>query len=167
MLERLCAGPEDLEIWRRILEPDLERAVDNTPCYWASPKEYLRYLFAGAGPDEMGWVRLRAAVDAAGAHHPWRGRSPCRQLSGVAGGSGVMQSSVRANWCGEVGNLRVDRKAGSGPRAAVSPRLTGRGMPRQVDRAPQPFQKIIYRRGASLAIWPVADHVASGTSTIP
>ena len=62
VLERLCAGPEDLEIWRRILEPELERDVDDTPCYWAVPRmntsgRHTRWCWTGwgrPGPAEDG-----------------------------------------------------------------------------------------------------------------
>ena len=46
VLERLCSGREDLEIWRRILEPELERDVSNTPYYWAASKEYVRAAYS-------------------------------------------------------------------------------------------------------------------------
>ena len=39
VLERLCSGPGDLETWRRILEPDLDRDVHQMSCHWAASKK--------------------------------------------------------------------------------------------------------------------------------
>lgn len=46
VLDQLCSTREDLEIWKGILEPELDRDVGQTPYYWAASNAYVREAYS-------------------------------------------------------------------------------------------------------------------------